>query len=112
MKKFAAVLLAVLCFVAGMITMHEIDSANADSDGIDRSGGIRYDVDLYVTMKKAYVYFQLKDKYYHGHDWCSFVDFNGDYTPTEISVFEAVERGYTPCPDCFIDTVQIGGWGN
>lgn len=80
-------------------------SANEQVSGVDRSPTLRYPEDTYTWLQAVEVFYQ-QDKYYHQNILCSFiVSDQTDYL--HMSRYEAVERGFLPCPNCIYEKVDI-----
>jgi hypothetical protein len=91
MKKFVLLItFSVFLGVSGAFCLREIYETH-----IDRSTTIRYPVDKY---RECYV--DLKNgKYYHLFN-CKFEpNINSKYVAA-MSVYEAIERNFAPCPFC------------
>ena len=105
-KKLIVLLLCAFSFIAGMVFTTVIPASSAANDGINRSPDIIYPEDDYYWRKTVNIYIQTNDKYYH--DWVDSCDFTDqENKPLEVSVYEAVERGYSPCPSCIMPEVEI-----
>ena len=107
-KKLVVLFLCVISFAAGIVFASNITSSSAATDLINRSPDIIYPDDEYEWERTAFIYVQSNDKYYH--DWkydCDFANHENIYSPIEVSIYEAVERGYAPCPNCFRPEMEI-----
>lgn len=105
-KKLIVLLLCALSFVAGIGFSNIIPSSSAANDGINRSPDVIYSEDDYEWERDTIIYVQTNDKYYH--DWsmdCCFT--NKELEPLDVSLYEAVERGYSPCPNCYRPQMEI-----
>ena len=60
-----------------------------------------YDYSKWVTV------FYKKDKYFHANDECPFIVSDKERTDMlDMSRYEAVDRGFQPCPECFYAVVD------
>ena len=51
--------------------------------------------------------FYKKDKYFHANDDCPFIVSDSEQTDLlDMSRYEAVDRGFQPCPECFYAVVD------
>lgn len=113
-KKLIILSLCVLSFVAGIVFTSVIPSSSAANDGINRTQNVIYPETDYFWERVALIYPQTNDIFYHNpvHS-CDFADPNDNLSSLDVSVYEAVVRGYQPCPNCFTPEVEINPyqWG-
>jgi hypothetical protein len=112
MKKLTVLLLAVICFAAGFATASRIAIGDngKNTDDINRGYYLIYPDTKYNWNQQVDV-FVKKDIYYHGNGtMCDFAirdenDLANDWL--WMSRYEAEERGFKPCPNCYYDVVKI-----
>ena len=101
MKKAAIVL--ILTIVTGCLLIGAASPTTYDS--VDRSPEIRYPSEQYEWLQKAYVFYK-QDRYFHSDVACDFIV--TDHTDfLQMSRYEAVERGFLPCPNCVFEKVDV-----
>ena len=107
MKKRTALALVVVAFVVGFLFSNLIPLSHAvEKDSIDRTPYVLYPKDEYETDRRAVIFFD--DKYYHKNPLCPFViGVFRDGNFLSVSRYEAVERGFTACPNCIYEKVEI-----
>lgn len=104
MRKRTVLALVVVAFVAGLLSSNLIPQGLAvEKDSVDRTPYELYPFDEYDADR--YIELWVEDKYYHQHDSCPFCIKQGAYL--NISLYEAVDRGFLPCPNCFYEWVEI-----
>ena len=103
MKKRTVVAFVVIAFVAGLLCSNLIPRGLAvEKDSIDRTPFELFPAEQYPTNRRVRLYYE--DKYYHEAN-CPFIV---DMTKLLIvSRYEAVERGFLPCPNCCYEKVVI-----
>ena len=106
MKKRTALALVVVAFVMGFLFSNLIPLSHAvETDPIDRTPQVLYPQEKYKTDRNAVIF--LEDKYFHQTRSCPFIIGPKKENALKVSVYEAVERGFTACPNCFYETVLI-----
>ena len=120
MKKAIMIIsLCIVSFVFGILFNQLIPnikiqaSALETHDGINRTTKVLYPKEKYEWFKVSLIYPQINDKYYHRSEgYCDFADPTWDLDPLVISTYEAIERGFSPCPNCVYPEVEIytGQW--
>jgi hypothetical protein len=113
-KKLIILSLCVLSFIAGIVFTSVIPSSSAAKDGINRTLDLIYPDTDYFWEQSALIYPQTSDIFYHDsvHS-CDFADPDDNLASLDVSIYEAVIRGYQPCPNCFRPEVEISPyqWG-
>lgn len=106
MKKSRALILVTVAFVAGILFSNVIPSGYAgENDAIDRTPSVLYSLDIYKTDRTVVLY--VNDKYYHERGGCPFIIGRDSTKPLHVSRYEAVDRGFSPCPNCTYEEVDI-----
>lgn len=103
MKKSVLCLAVLILMLVAVFTINT--SATEQVSGIDRSPSLHYPEASYTWLQTVEVFYQ-QDKYYHQDISCSFIlSDQTDYL--RMSRYEAVERGFLPCPNCTYEKVDI-----
>lgn len=109
-RKLLILLLVLVAFCAGVLSSSFLSPVEADKSlTLNRSDKLKYDLSL-AERKPVFINTDYEeDPYYHGSDICEFAYENSlsKYTMIEITTYEAVERGFKPCPDCVYEYVRI-----
>lgn len=101
MKKYLiAIGIAILLFFM-------LSSSNSEGpEKINRTPVSIYPITEYKCLKKTTIYYK-HDKYYHNTWNCDFAITEDRMDMLTVSTYEAVERGFKPCPNCVFETVII-----
>ena len=75
------------------------------SSEINRTKTILFPDDEYEWNRMVLIHLTGTDQYYH-FVGCDFIS-NNSSNPLFVSEYEAIYRGYTPCPNCVFPTVKI-----
>ena len=110
-KKIAVILACLLSFALGVcvcIVIPNGQAATKPDKELDRSPTLKYQIEDYKTYKPC-VYIEAKGdgRFYHRTPTCDFVYMASDAVPIKMHTYEAVERGFDPCPDCINELVEI-----
>lgn len=102
-------LLVAVCF--GLFVCYSMlssmNAANTEKpEEIDRTSYVIYPKKLHDWENAVMICYE-KDKYYHGTPSCSFVRSDKKTDSLRVSRYEAVERGFQPCPNCYFPDVDI-----
>ena len=104
MKKRTVLAFVVVAFVAGLLCSNVIPHGLAtEKDSIDRRPYELYPAEQYKA--DHYVELYVGDNYYHDDFKCPFIIEEGEWLT--VSRYEAVERGFSACPNCFYERVDI-----
>ena len=106
MKKGTTIILIVVAFVAGVLFANLIPTSHAiETDSIDRTPAVLYPLDQYPTARKVQMF--IDDKYYHHHASCPFIIGKEKGKAFIVSRYEAIDRGFLPCPNCVYEDVNM-----
>ena len=104
MKKRTVLAFVVVAFVAGLLCSNLIPRGLAvEKDSIDRRPYELYPYEKYKADR--YVDLWVGDNYFHGDPNCPFIVEEGEWL--DVSLYEAVDRGFSACPNCFYERVDI-----
>ena len=110
-KTIGIILLVAISFAAGILMSDLFKPVKADQQKtLNRSTELKYDP---IFSRRNCVYISsdnVNDPYYHEDEYCEMClpGFKlGSVSFFEITRYEAVERGFLPCPDCVFDYVRI-----
>ena len=107
MKKNFVLCLSVLMLVISsclLIINITINTGVSETKKIDRSPTLYYSDADYVWECTCEVHYK-GDSYYHRSSFCDFIIDNNDWL--DMSRYEAEERGFRPCPNCWYEEVAI-----
>jgi len=104
-KKIVIIAICIVSFVAGIMFSKCIPTGSAADDGINRAKELIYPLGEYMWDNYVCICPDSSDKYYHESRYCGFFPLHLD--ELQMSRYEAVERGYQACPNCYRPETMI-----